>query len=365
MRSCEKQGCMINQENMFEQIDREPMIRPLVIFLLFSILIHILFLLTSTIVKVRQSVDLPQKPVSVRIIEKPKAPEKKIEDKGRVEDITSAKIEKPDTPPPILARTDSKAHSPLKGKTYKAKETIIPRQKLSPAKPALAKEKVEHPRKAAKKIKSKISAVQNKKLVPEQAKESAKIDLFSSEVMDEAFTDVEKSNREKAKKQEFAKARKLSRNLHEKNENALKGPQSKDGVKSRKGSDIDIFAKSSTGDFIDLGDEAVVSLNTKEFRFVDYFSEIKRRIELVWQYPEEAALGGESGEVTIRFSLQKSGSLIDVTIVRSTGVKVLDDEALLAIKTAAPYPPFPEGINKKRLHIVGTFVYMPSYGAYR
>lgn len=355
---------MINQDAMFEQIDRESIIRPLVIFLVLSILIHILFLLTSTIIKVRQSADLPQKPVSVRIVEKPKVPEKNLEDQGRVEDITSTKIEKPDRPR-ILARTDSKAHSPLKGKTYKAKETIIPRQKLSPAKPAVAKEKVEHPRKAAKKIESKISAVQNKKLVPEQAKESAKIDLFSSEIMDEAFTDVEKSNREKAEKKEVAKARELSRSLHEKNEDAVKGPQSKDGVKSRKGSDIDILAKSSTGDFIDLGDEAVVSLNTKEFRFVDYFSEIKRRIELVWQYPEEAALGGKSGEVTIRFSLRKNGSLIDVTIVHSTGVKILDDEALLAIKTAAPYPPFPEGIDKKRLHIVGTFVYMPSYGAYR
>ncbi len=349
---------------MFRQIDRDSILRPLLIFLLISILLHIIFLLTSTMIKVRAPANIEPKPISVKVVEKPKIPEKSLEDKGRVEDVTSAKIEKPDNSH-ILARTDSKAHSPLKGKTYKAKETIIPRQKLSPAKPAVAKEKVEHPRKAAKKIESKISAVQNKKLVPEQAKQSPKMDLFSSEIMDEAFTDVEKSNMEKAEKKESARARKLSRNLHEKTENTVKGPQSKDGVKSRKGSDPDVFAKSATPDFIDLGDEAVVSLNTKEFRFVDYFSEIKRRIELVWQYPEEAALGGESGEVTIRFSLQKSGSLMDVTIVRSTGIKVLDDEALLAIKTAAPYPPFPEGIDKKRLHIVGTFIYMPSYGAYR
>ena len=57
--------------------------------------------------------------------------------------------------------------------------------------------------------------------------------------------------------------------------------------------------------------------------------------------------------------------LEDVRLLRSSGSRLLDDEAVRAVKMANPYNRFPKRITKRRLQINAVFSYMPSMSALR
>jgi protein TonB len=73
------------------------------------------------------------------------------------------------------------------------------------------------------------------------------------------------------------------------------------------------------------------SLSSPEIQYLSWYDSIRRKIELVWVYPLEAAEAGIQGEVTIDFVIERDGSVSSVRLVRSSGYRVLDDEAVRAI----------------------------------
>ena len=102
----------------------------------------------------------------------------------------------------------------------------------------------------------------------------------------------------------------------------------------------------------------LTSLNAPEIQYISYFASIKRKIELVWQYPYEAAAAGIQGELTLDFVIARSGALNSVELVRSSGSKILDDEAIRSIRVAAPFDPIPAQYKIPSLQIRGRFVYV-------
>lgn len=122
------------------------------------------------------------------------------------------------------------------------------------------------------------------------------------------------------------------------------------------GADLERYARLDPG----AAESEVVSLDTRDFRYISYFATIKRQIELVWNYPEEAARAGIYGELMMQFIIRRDGRLENVRLLRSSGSRILDEEAIRAVKIANPYNPFPKRITKKRLHINAVFSYMPS-----
>ena len=99
-------------------------------------------------------------------------------------------------------------------------------------------------------------------------------------------------------------------------------------------------------------------LNAPEVQYISYFASIKRKIELVWQYPYEAAAAGIQGELTLDFVIARSGKVNSVELVRSSGSKLLDDEAIRSIRVAAPFDPIPAQYKIPSLQIRGRFVYV-------
>ena len=89
------------------------------------------------------------------------------------------------------------------------------------------------------------------------------------------------------------------------------------------------------------GDDSV-TLDTDEFKFISYNRWLKIKVESVLKYPELAALSGLQGTLYIQFNILKDGSLGGLELLRSSGYKILDDEALRAIRTAAPFQPLPD-----------------------
>jgi len=99
-------------------------------------------------------------------------------------------------------------------------------------------------------------------------------------------------------------------------------------------------------------------LNAPEVQYISYFASIKRKIELVWQYPYEAAAAGIQGELTLDFVIARSGAVNSVELVGSSGSKILDDEAIRSIRKAAPFDPIPAQYKIPSLQIRGRFVYV-------
>jgi protein TonB len=104
------------------------------------------------------------------------------------------------------------------------------------------------------------------------------------------------------------------------------------------------------------GDDSV-TLDTDEFKFISYNRWLKIKVESVLKYPELAAVSGYQGTLYIKFDILKDGSLGDVEVLKSSGYKILDDEALRSIRSSAPFQPLPEEWNMERYSIRAAVIF--------
>ena len=99
-----------------------------------------------------------------------------------------------------------------------------------------------------------------------------------------------------------------------------------------------------------------IFLDTREFRYASYFAHIKRRIQNAWIWPPEAQKYG--GRLLLRFRLRKNGTLEEVRLIKSAGIRILDDLAMAAVTKAAPFEPIPVGLERlARKSITAKFSY--------
>ncbi len=105
-------------------------------------------------------------------------------------------------------------------------------------------------------------------------------------------------------------------------------------------------------------EEEVIDINSREDRYFSYLLQLKRKIEGVWVYPRVAAENGVGGALIVEFLIYKSGKLLEVKLLDSSGVPLLDQSAMKAIRSAAPYHPFPPRLRAKRLRIRAKFIYL-------
>lgn len=108
-----------------------------------------------------------------------------------------------------------------------------------------------------------------------------------------------------------------------------------------------------------------VSLNTKDPIFVNYFNKIKQSIESQWEYPELALRYGLQGKLSLEFTINGNGQLEQLRLIRTSGSQLLDEEAIRAIKAAAPFPPIPPWIKPHPLSISASMEYHDNRLNYR
>ena len=328
-----------------------------------SLAAHVVFFQLSGLIFVFPEPS-PSQPISVSVVNTG-PPDNEDLASGRVEETPEPLKEEKSDDASILSRFDSKGSSPEKGGKYQARKTIIPREKMPPPEPARRKDKEYVVAKKPETPKTRVASLGRPDRETKRRVVTKKFDPFSAETMKKA----DKAERaERFERDDVASPARHVRPSEETTDMANPSPKQKirlSGMTGVRGGDMGEYAASSTGDVIDLGDEAVVSLNTRSFVYMDYFSSIKEAIELFWAYPEDAVAQGLSGKTMIRFSLDSSGDLEEVRLIKSSGSKILDDEAQLAVKVAAPYEAFPPSLDKKRIHIIATFVYQPSFSSVR
>jgi protein TonB len=100
-----------------------------------------------------------------------------------------------------------------------------------------------------------------------------------------------------------------------------------------------------------------IPLDTPEPRYQDYFNKIRERIKSKWVYPREAGERGIEGELLIEFHITKDGRLDYIALRQSSGVEILDNYAMNAVRFAEPFPPVPDDISKGTLAVNGQFRY--------
>lgn len=113
-----------------------------------------------------------------------------------------------------------------------------------------------------------------------------------------------------------------------------------------------IDGQATEGDHIDL--------NTQEYRYVGYFTTLRKSIELVWNYPLAAVRKGLQGTVNLEFTIHENGEVTQIKVLKTSGFQVLDKAIVDAIKLASPFAPLPTGFGKKKLVITGAFNYVLS-----
>ncbi len=346
-------------------------IDPVVIFLLISLLIH--GLLFYFIPKLHINLPKPkkkrEKPISVQLINEPVKGEKKTPKKATAlgkENITVKKETRPKNKPKVS------------GEQKVVKSRPLPPPKHPP------KPKVE-----AKKPGIKVAPIPQKSPAP--PKKEAKVKLKpkpKAEKKAKPVSKVKKSEKAKPKEKVLAtpkkapvkiaktvpKPRILPRKREEKGKREKKKPSPKStpapGTAPRTQAPPapeSLFPSAETLHQIerkfshtypkDVAKGDVISLNTKEFKYISYFTHIKRKIELVWEYPRAAAEMGQEGSLLLRFTILKDGRLGGVKLLRSSGYRLLDREAIRAVKAAAPFNPIPDRLHKHRLNIIATFNY--------
>ncbi len=103
--------------------------------------------------------------------------------------------------------------------------------------------------------------------------------------------------------------------------------------------------------------EDTISLDTSDKRYASYAGIIKTRLMSRWKYPAKARENLLEGKLLLLFTLNRKGGLIDLRILEPSGITILDREAMRAVRSAAPFPPFPSSVSVARLHVKAKFDY--------
>ncbi len=130
----------------------------------------------------------------------------------------------------------------------------------------------------------------------------------------------------------------------------------------------DVFSQPKGG-FVEPIDKIVaegdrVDMNTTNFRYISYFTGLRKQIEMVWIYPGEAIRRGLQGAVQLEMVIEKDGRVSKVRVVQSSGYTTLDENMLKTIRLASPFAPLPKSWGKERLVVTGSFHYILSFASH-
>lgn len=86
-----------------------------------------------------------------------------------------------------------------------------------------------------------------------------------------------------------------------------------------------------------------------------YLGTLQTLIASAKKYPESARKSGQEGKVTVKFTVLQNGEVKNVQLVSTTNYPELNEEAIEAVKRAAPFSDLPEEIGKSFLDIILPF----------
>lgn len=117
--------------------------------------------------------------------------------------------------------------------------------------------------------------------------------------------------------------------------------------------------------FDDLEEGDGTYLNTREFKYSSFFNRVKQHVVLFWNPNELIRQRDPRGEIylykdrytVVTVTLDRTGSLKDIAVDKSSGVDFLDSEAVSAFRRAHRFPNPPPGLTDGRGEIRFNFAF--------
>ncbi|WP_096085647.1 TonB family protein [Agaribacterium haliotis] len=148
------------------------------------------------------------------------------------------------------------------------------------------------------------------------------------------------------------RARKVSRQDTEKQQNQHDGQQEQDRLMELKRKMASLQAK------LDQEKQTLAnkprikrftSTSTKSSEEAAYYNRWSQKVERIGtdNFPEEARRSNTFGSLRLSVSVRPDGSVARVELLESSGYKMLDQAALRIVRLASPFDPFPPEIKKQ------------------
>jgi len=98
-------------------------------------------------------------------------------------------------------------------------------------------------------------------------------------------------------------------------------------------------------------------LNTDDIRFGSFLRRFETAVYGVWHYPEAALIRGIEGTTPVRITFNRSGEIVQVELLESSGSGILDNEVLRTLKQLGPIGSFPKGYTGDAFKLIAFFQY--------
>ncbi|AGH96431.1 energy transducer TonB family protein [Pseudobdellovibrio exovorus] len=161
----------------------------------------------------------------------------------------------------------------------------------------------------------------------------------------------------KAETQKDATKRTAEQKLFGDSFNAYKAVSQQQDVQQQKAAQRALASVgSTTNDNLEgLSDDLITRLNTREYKYAGYYHRIKEQLNSWWvpgvqekftkMMQQGRTIASEENKVTkLIIVLNPQGNLVNVQVLAESGVRDLDDAAVDAFRSAAPFPNPPKGM---------------------
>ena len=107
----------------------------------------------------------------------------------------------------------------------------------------------------------------------------------------------------------------------------------------------------------DVAKGDTVWMDSQQDLLYSFMRRFRTNIYNVWNYPSEAAQRQQQGTCLLRITIDRRGNVSNVQLLESSGHRVLDEEAMTAVRQGATYGPLPRAYPHEDLKIMAFFDY--------
>jgi protein TonB len=115
----------------------------------------------------------------------------------------------------------------------------------------------------------------------------------------------------------------------------------------------------------DVAKGDTVWMDTEQDLLSSFMRRFRDKIYLVWNYPAAASERNQQGTCLLRITIDRKGNVENVQLLESSGHRILDDEAIRAVKKGSTYGPLPRVYPNEKLNIMAFFRYEQGRGRSR
>jgi periplasmic protein TonB len=98
-------------------------------------------------------------------------------------------------------------------------------------------------------------------------------------------------------------------------------------------------------------------LNTEDIQFGSFLRRFETAVYGTWHYPQAALLRGIEGVTPVKITFSRSGEIVKVALLESSGSRILDDEVMRTLKALGPIGSFPKGFTGQEFNLIAFFQY--------